>query len=143
MYIFVVIFCNILKHFLQRFGTPGGCIHQHFWSTGAFTDTTPFLSSSSMAEAVCGAACLAIQAGFALAVLSSNTNLQHFCHVAFRCCSHAFATLCLKSYSPRENHSSARKCASAATDKVSSRGCGAAGVVPRMCPLSKAVAKVV
>ena len=61
----------------------------------------------------------------------------------FRCCNHAFATLCLKSYSPRENQSSARKCASADTDNVSSRGLGSAGALPRISPLSKAVANVV
>ena len=91
----------------------------------------------------CGVVCLARQAVLAFAALSSNTNLQSFYHVDFRRCSHDLATLCLKSNSPRENQSSARKCASADTDEVASRGFGSAGVVPRMSPLSKPVARVV
>ena len=143
MYFCKVIFANIKNFLLQRFGACGGRNHQYFCSTGGGTNRMPCLSSSSKGIALCGAVCLASQAALAFAALSSNTNLQHFCHVDFRCCSHDFATLCLKSYSPRENQSSARKCASAETDKVSSRGFGSAGVVPRMSPLSKAVAREV
>ena len=143
IYFYKVIFGNITKFLLQRFGTCGGCNHQCFCSTGGATNRTPCLSSPSKSDTFCGFVCLACQAVLAFAALSSNTNSQNFCHVDFRCCSHDLATLCLKSNSPRENQSSARKCASADADKVPSRGFGSAGVVPRMSPLSKAVARVV
>ena len=138
-----VVFGNIIKFLLQRFGARGGCNHQCFCSTGGATNRTPCPSSSSKSDTFCGVVCLARQAVLAFAALSSNTNLQSFYHVDFRRCSHDLATLCLKSNSPRENQSSARKCASADTDEVASRGFGSAGVVPRMSPLSKPVARVV